>query len=282
MRLIMDTRKAYKILLVLLIGYMCPVMKAQIIEDKEPAVIEICYTKTQVTDTVNGSSKSDPMILRVGKTSAMFYPLKRMWADSLLRTNYALFNDLHKTYMKESKLLGGYEREYLFRNVHDGETMVYRTIGGDKSIYTEKTEHPVWSVKADETSEILGYQCVRATCSFRGREWSVWFTPEIPVCEGPWKLFGLPGLVLSAVDSRSHFRYEATSISTDNLMPVGMKLFIRDEPVRYRTRRSFLQAMYRQHIEGYFRYYVYATFANRKVEKRRANYDFQETDYPHE
>ena len=69
---------------------------AQIIENKEPAILEVQYVKTTVADTLKNRSYSDLMTLRVGKTSAMFYPTKRMWADSLLQTNYALYEKLHR------------------------------------------------------------------------------------------------------------------------------------------------------------------------------------------
>lgn len=71
-------------------------MGAQIIKNKESAILEVHYIKTTVTDTLKYRSYSDLMTLRVGKTSAMFYPTKRMWADSLLQSNYALYEKLHR------------------------------------------------------------------------------------------------------------------------------------------------------------------------------------------
>ena len=114
---------------------------AQIIEDKEPAILEVHYMKTSVADTLKKQSDSDPMTLRVGKTSAMFYPPKRMWVDSLLQTNFELHEKLYREMNPpgqiEYKPLGGLEREYLFRNIHEGETMVYRKMGGEAYAYTE-------------------------------------------------------------------------------------------------------------------------------------------------
>ena len=119
---------------------------AQIIEDKEPAILEVHYIKTWVADTLENRSYTDPMTLRIGKTSAMFYPTKMMWADSLLQTDYALYEKLHREMnplgQSEYKPLGGMEREYLFRNINDGETMIYRVIAGEHYSYTEPTEMP--------------------------------------------------------------------------------------------------------------------------------------------
>ena len=40
---------------------------------------------------------------------------------------------------------------------------------------------------------MASFDCQKAECDFRGRRWEAWFTTEIPVGEGPWKLRGLPG-----------------------------------------------------------------------------------------
>jgi GLPGLI family protein len=56
------------------------------------------------------------------------------------------------------------------------------------------------------------YDCQEATTSFRGRDWSVWFTTQIPVSDGPWKFYGLPGLIIEAEDSKKEFAFRLTSI----------------------------------------------------------------------
>lgn len=65
--------------------------------------------------------------------------------------------------------------------------------------------------------KILGYDCARATTTFRGRSYTVWFTPEIPIPSGPWKLGGLPGLILKAEDETGAYKFEIRRISTKNV-----------------------------------------------------------------
>lgn len=259
---------------------------ADIIEDKEPGILEVHYVKTTVSDTIKWKSHSDHMTLRIGRTAAMFYPTERMWADSLRRTNFELHEKIYRELNPIGKPgyvpIGGLEREYLFRNMTEGETMVYRTIAGDPCSYVEPTECPVWEI-GQETKEILGYQCRRATCGFRGRVWVVWFTPEIPVSEGPWKLFGLPGLVLEAEDCRGHYSYRATGISSQDIRPVGIRIYNVHDPFRIKSRQRFLQRLYKQYIKGYFVARMSSTFGNgSQSEPIESQYDFQETDYPHE
>ncbi|MBD5311420.1 MAG: GLPGLI family protein [Muribaculaceae bacterium] len=46
-------------------------------------------------------------------------------------------------------------------------------------------------------------------------KWEVWFVPELPISAGPWKLCGLPGLILYDEDKDKEFIFEATGIETD-------------------------------------------------------------------
>lgn len=60
--------------------------------------------------------------------------------------------------------------------------------------------------KIDTAQKKVGnYTCIRATCFFRGRNYVAWFTPEIPLSLGPWKMGGLPGLIVELEDSERYF-----------------------------------------------------------------------------
>ena len=59
-----------------------------------------------------------------------------------------------------------------------------------------------------------------ATADFRGRRWTAWFATDIPVSDGPWKLGGLPGLILEAYDDGQQHVFTA----------VGLER-VKDEPI---------------------------------------------------
>jgi len=63
-----------------------------------------------------------------------------------------------------------------------------------------------WQI-SKETKQIGPYQCLKATGSFRGRTYEVWFTPEIINPLGPWKFRGLEGMIVQAnsVDGNIQF-----------------------------------------------------------------------------
>ncbi|KMQ67841.1 hypothetical protein ACM39_10885 [Chryseobacterium sp. FH2] len=68
-----------------------------------------------------------------------------------------------------------------------------------------------WKIE-NEIREILGYSCKKASMSFKGRNYTAWFTTKIPISDGPWKFGGLPGLILELVDDHSLIKIEAIKI----------------------------------------------------------------------
>lgn len=72
-----------------------------------------------------------------------------------------------------------------------------------------------WKLTKNEKN-ISGYICKEAVASHRGRKYTAWFTQEIPVDVGPWKLCGLPGLVLEAYDSKQDVHFQVASIKLDS------------------------------------------------------------------
>ena len=85
--------------------------------------------------------------------------------------------------------------------------------------FEDKLPRIEWQIK-DESKNILGYACQKAVGKLYNREWTVWFTMDIPVSEGPWLLAGLPGLILEANDADNIFHFTAMELSKDNTLSV--------------------------------------------------------------
>ena len=83
----------------------------------------------------------------------------------------------------------------------------------DYYYYDEKRFLPAWTFGAGEKT-IAGYACKEAQAIYLGRKWTVYFAPEIPLNKGPWKLWGLPGLIIYAIDSEQLFQFELQGFET--------------------------------------------------------------------
>lgn len=64
----------------------------------------------------------------------------------------------------------------------------------------------------DEEKRLDGYLVHKATTTFRGRNYTAWYTKTIPVPAGPWKLHGLPGLIIEAYDDTGEIKIDRKSV----------------------------------------------------------------------
>lgn len=78
-----------------------------------------------------------------------------------------------------------------------------------------------WQLKSD-VKKIGKLNCNKAIANFRGREYTAWYTFDIPLPYGPWKLHGLPGLILEAYDTNKEVYFYFKSIE----FPTKKKLTI--------------------------------------------------------
>ena len=71
-----------------------------------------------------------------------------------------------------------------------------------------------WQLLEGDTV-ICNYPCKKAKTKFRGRTWTVWYTPLLPYSDGPWKFCGLPGLVLEAHEAEGKLAFHCKKIEKD-------------------------------------------------------------------
>ncbi len=108
---------------------------------------------------------------------------------------------------------------YIAKDRNSGDITVYDKWGDGIYYYNEPLDEMQWEVQADTTATILGYECFMAVSDYHGRRWIAWFTPEVPVPDGPWKLHCPGGMILKA-DTGDGFSFEATAIElTDRPVP---------------------------------------------------------------
>lgn len=176
-------------------------------------VLTVQYDMEALTDLSKPDQPiKETMRLDIGRKSSRFYSYTAAVRDSVLKAD--MDNGAStETINQHAKQYKSVWSEQTFKGYPEGHVTTLDEIAGDISRLRceEEEEKPEWKLTAD-TLTLLGYRCTRATTQFKGRQWTAWFTPDIPVSEGPWKLCGLPGMILKAEDAEGHYRFAANGI----------------------------------------------------------------------
>lgn len=185
--------------------------------------------------SVKGPVDAYATILQIGKNCARFMDYTAYETDSATHSQNATASDIEKYKLQEAKN-DFYFDQTIYQNVPTGKLSVYSVITPDFYTYKENSRPIQWKLTAG-TETICGYVCKKATGIYGGRTWTVWYAPEIPAAFGPWKLCGLPGLVLAASDSEGihhfsaiAFRKAKTSIykaNIPNITAISRKAFVK-------------------------------------------------------
>jgi len=93
----------------------------------------------------------------------------------------------------------------------NGKTMQGASFHGRSFIISDTLRTPEWKL-LDETKEVEGMKCQKAKATVYGREYEVWFSADIHFPYGPWKLHGLPGLILEAHSTDGAIDFELKEI----------------------------------------------------------------------
>lgn len=80
-----------------------------------------------------------------------------------------------------------------------------------KYLIDEILEMPKWNI-TNESKIIKNKQCQKASTFYKGRFYEVWYTIDYPTSFGPWKLNGLPGLIILGQDKKNEVYFEAIEI----------------------------------------------------------------------
>lgn len=190
-------------------------MKAEVIDEVQ---FVVQYQTKMMTDTLNPENiTEESMILKVGAKSSEYYSYTRFVTDSLFKEQLkASGTGLVRRNKADDHGIITYQ---IYKNYPAGKVTTLDKIAMSRFRCEENNETPVWQLLSD-TMTILSYPCQKAVCHFKGRDYEAWFTPEIPRNEGPWKLHGLPGLILKASDSQGHYTFECTGLinTKENLL----------------------------------------------------------------
>ena len=165
-----------------------------------------CLYDYQVKNA-KGDSDTYSTILQIGGRMAKFMDYSSFQVDSVSQLKDAIGEVVDK-YRKQEQHNEFFFDQTVYQNQPTGHQTVYSVISPNTYSYAEKSPSIQWTL-IEESDTICGYACKKAFGSYGGKMWTVWYAQEIPVPFGPWKLNGLPGLVMLATTADSIHRFEA-------------------------------------------------------------------------
>ena len=99
----------------------------------------------------------------------------------------------------------------VYSDFNTSEMVIQEQIDIEMMNFVEKIPTIKWNL-INETKTENNLKLSKATASFRGRNYTVWYTLDIPVNVGPWKLHDLPGAIVTAEEDKGKYSWKLTGI----------------------------------------------------------------------
>ena len=214
-----------------------------------PCDIQVKYELKFMPDTLERDKfKTQTMVLRMNtKGISVYQEYGKFRSDSVTaartRNGKIKLSDSNEAIKYQTKARDNITIAKSWPEKH--KILVRELIGLDGTFYyTEDKTDFGWEVDFTQTKEIGGYTCHSAKGSYAGRDYQAWFTPEIPISDGPWLFCGLPGLILEVSSLDKEFLYTCMSIQAGT-GPVSLRSL---DTALKTTRERFLKAKERYKV----------------------------------
>lgn len=194
-------------------------MKKQLLAICLVLLVSICYAQKKPNNGINifykFSHKRDTldknkiykeqMQLLVGTDASLYRSYDAFIKDSISKANRKPVEpDANGVYVIQAKGKA-VSRSVIYRHPKTQKMVVVERLYKD---YAIDEAYPIidWKI-LDDTTLIANFKCQKAIGYFKGRNYIAWFAPDFPYNTGPWKLCGLPGLILEAYDEKREVEF---------------------------------------------------------------------------
>jgi GLPGLI family protein len=144
--------------------------------------------------------KKEMMLLDIDKNGSIYYSRDKFVADS---TSMA---EVQKQIKGGSGNINISRRDSpgqvnykVTKSYPDFKTYLFTRVSMDQ-YKVKEDQKPEWKI-LPEKQKVGEYNAQKATTTYGGREWIAWFSTDIPFQDGPYKFYGLPGLIVKLEDT---------------------------------------------------------------------------------
>ena len=194
-------------------------MRAQ--EDK--SVLEVSYAVKYRLNTGDAELRNDVVALLIGERQSLCYSehsrRRSFVSDSLSKAQVPL-DEMMATLGSKDVPRFGQSWQVLKNYPKEGVSCYINNVFRTQYAVEEPLNPFEWELLEGDTT-VAGYPCQLAQTTWRGRTWRVWYTLDLPYDNGPWKLGGLPGLILVADDAAGDYHYSCISIRQGQGLPIA-------------------------------------------------------------
>lgn len=191
----------------LLLVFLSMFTGASFAQEHAHALASISYDFIHVTDTNHREHpRKESMILYMAEVGSVYK--SRTLALKLAEMQKEMGEEFTSRNAKKQVFFNApnVSSSELFLFPQKQEIAMVDKIGPTDYLISEVYPMINWKIK-NQTRTIGGYNCQQAVGEFGGRTYIAWFTEEIPLPFGPWKLHGLPGLILQASDTSGEVQF---------------------------------------------------------------------------
>lgn len=213
----------------------------------DEAYLKCQYDYTYVVDTLYGKTAKDWLVLQIGENLSKCYSYYSMQVDSIFASpdrDVILRQQINAAIGSKTEWPHKRMKAYLYKNYPQGKMTVTDGLLMQDYIYEDTLYAQKWVIQ-DSSKLILGHECQKAVCQYRGHCWTVWFAMDIPITDGPWKLCGLPGLIMEATSEDNSHAFKLLGMEKVSKEPIVFsKTYVGNNKFEKTTFEKFLKEQY--------------------------------------
>ena len=213
----------------------------------DEAYLKCQYDYTYVVDTLSGKTAKDWLVLQIGEKLSKCYSYYSMQVDSIFASpdrDAILRQQINAAIGSKTEWSHKRMKAYVYKNYPQGKMTVTDGLLMQDYIYEDTLYAQNWVIQ-DSSKLILGHECQKAVCQYRGHCWTAWFAMDIPITDGPWKLCGLPGLIMEATSEDNSHAFKLLGLEKVPKEPIVFsKTYVGNNKFEKTTFEKFLKEQY--------------------------------------